>query len=172
MVLPFWYRLTRVVPDKGPLNGCVCKFCFDTSLSVISNNKTPIRLCALHDSAGNAAAHRVPMCATIVVMRATGRTACRSAPTPSTATRTACARSATLTVPPALAARGLSTASATARADRVPWSSLPTTTPAACRSACRRTLCVTTGTTSTTSRRCQASGCVCVATSVALQVSK
>ena len=21
--LPFWYRLTRVVPDKGPLNGCV-----------------------------------------------------------------------------------------------------------------------------------------------------
>ena len=27
--LPFWYRLTRVVPDKGPLNGCVgaCVFC-------------------------------------------------------------------------------------------------------------------------------------------------
>ena len=24
MVLPFWYRLTRVVPDEGPLNGCVC----------------------------------------------------------------------------------------------------------------------------------------------------
>ena len=24
MVLPFWYPLTRVVPDKGPLNGCVC----------------------------------------------------------------------------------------------------------------------------------------------------
>ena len=22
--LPFWYRLTRVVPDNGPLNGCVC----------------------------------------------------------------------------------------------------------------------------------------------------
>ena len=22
-VLPLWYRLTRVVPDKGPLNGCV-----------------------------------------------------------------------------------------------------------------------------------------------------
>jgi len=20
----FWYQLTRVVPDKGPLNGCVC----------------------------------------------------------------------------------------------------------------------------------------------------
>jgi len=24
LVLPFWYRLTRVVPDKGPLNGSVC----------------------------------------------------------------------------------------------------------------------------------------------------
>jgi len=22
--VPFWYRLTRVVPEKGPLNGCVC----------------------------------------------------------------------------------------------------------------------------------------------------
>jgi len=25
LVLPFWFRLTRVVPDKGPLNGCVCR---------------------------------------------------------------------------------------------------------------------------------------------------
>ena len=24
LVLPFWYRLTRVVPEKGPLNECVC----------------------------------------------------------------------------------------------------------------------------------------------------
>ena len=24
LVLPFWYRLNRVVPDKWPLNGCVC----------------------------------------------------------------------------------------------------------------------------------------------------
>ena len=24
LVLPFWYRLTQVVPDKGQLNGCVC----------------------------------------------------------------------------------------------------------------------------------------------------
>ena len=24
LVLPFLYRLTQVVPDKGPLNGCVC----------------------------------------------------------------------------------------------------------------------------------------------------
>ena len=27
LVLPFWYRLTRVVPDKGPLNRCVCVLC-------------------------------------------------------------------------------------------------------------------------------------------------
>ena len=37
--LPFWYRLTRVVPDKGPLNGCVigtvCNaFCLLVRLSV------------------------------------------------------------------------------------------------------------------------------------------
>ena len=24
LVLPFWYRFTWVVPDKGPLNGCAC----------------------------------------------------------------------------------------------------------------------------------------------------
>ena len=24
LVLPFWYQLTRVVPEKGPLNGCLC----------------------------------------------------------------------------------------------------------------------------------------------------
>jgi len=24
LVLSFWYRLTWVVPDEGPLNGCVC----------------------------------------------------------------------------------------------------------------------------------------------------
>ena len=29
LVLPFWYRFTRVVPEKGPLNGCVC-VCFHT----------------------------------------------------------------------------------------------------------------------------------------------
>jgi len=25
--LPFWYWLTQVVPEKGPLNGCVCVCC-------------------------------------------------------------------------------------------------------------------------------------------------
>ena len=24
LILPFWYRLTRVVLEKGPLNGCGC----------------------------------------------------------------------------------------------------------------------------------------------------
>jgi len=27
LVLPFWYWLTRVVPEKGPLNGCVLCVC-------------------------------------------------------------------------------------------------------------------------------------------------
>jgi len=33
LVLPFWYRLTWVVPDKGPLNGCVC-VCVCVSLKI------------------------------------------------------------------------------------------------------------------------------------------
>ena len=28
LVLPFWYRLTWVIPDKGLLNGCVCMFVY------------------------------------------------------------------------------------------------------------------------------------------------
>jgi len=28
LVLPFWYRLTRVVLEKGLLNGCVCDVVF------------------------------------------------------------------------------------------------------------------------------------------------
>ena len=28
LVFPFWYRLTRVVPEKGPLNGHVCVYAF------------------------------------------------------------------------------------------------------------------------------------------------
>jgi len=27
LVLPFWYRLTWVVLEKGPVNGCVCGVC-------------------------------------------------------------------------------------------------------------------------------------------------
>ena len=36
LVLPFWYRLTRVVPEKGLLNGCVCKMCHCNSLFLAS----------------------------------------------------------------------------------------------------------------------------------------
>jgi len=28
LVLPFWYWITRVVPEKGPLNVCVCVFVY------------------------------------------------------------------------------------------------------------------------------------------------
>jgi len=31
LVLPFWYQLTWVVPEKGPLNGCVCVCVYGTS---------------------------------------------------------------------------------------------------------------------------------------------
>ena len=31
LVLPFWYRLTWVVPDKGPLNTCACVFQWPTA---------------------------------------------------------------------------------------------------------------------------------------------
>jgi len=37
LVLPFWYRLTRVAPDKGPLNG-VCMPAFERMLNSISYN--------------------------------------------------------------------------------------------------------------------------------------
>ena len=34
LVLPFWYRLTRVVPDKEPLNGCVCVCVFIVGVKI------------------------------------------------------------------------------------------------------------------------------------------
>ena len=30
LVLPFWYRLTQVVPEEGPLNWCVCVCTLDS----------------------------------------------------------------------------------------------------------------------------------------------
>ena len=39
-VLPFWYRIIWVVPDKGPLNGCVSQ-CFDTL------GRAPRRACGM-----------------------------------------------------------------------------------------------------------------------------
>ena len=37
LVLHFWYQLTRVVLDKGPLNGCVC-VCVCVQLSTYTEN--------------------------------------------------------------------------------------------------------------------------------------
>ena len=37
LILPFWYRLTRVVPEKGPLNGCVCVPTFVTKSNWLRN---------------------------------------------------------------------------------------------------------------------------------------
>jgi len=38
--LPFWYRLTWVVPGKGPLNGCVCVIIIG---AVLQNNEVLLR---------------------------------------------------------------------------------------------------------------------------------
>jgi len=37
-ILPFWYWLTRVVPEKRPLNGCVCTVSYFVVLEVIKCN--------------------------------------------------------------------------------------------------------------------------------------
>ena len=38
LVLSFWYRLTWVVPEKGPLNVCVCVIPF------VDDNTVPLTL--------------------------------------------------------------------------------------------------------------------------------
>ena len=48
--VPFWYRLTRVVPEKGPLNGCVCvwnKCIFGIYFASLVQIHTHTRLTAL-----------------------------------------------------------------------------------------------------------------------------
>jgi len=52
LVLPFWYQLTRVVLEKGPLNGCVCVYvcvCYNTqqrsSISSIRCTKNLVQVC-------------------------------------------------------------------------------------------------------------------------------
>ena len=40
-VLPFWYRLTLVVPEKGPLNGCLCAACTNTRASIFYEDWGP-----------------------------------------------------------------------------------------------------------------------------------
>jgi len=50
LVLPFWYRPTQVVPEKGPLNGCVCvavTSCLCTSFSYL-NTSTVLVLAAVN----------------------------------------------------------------------------------------------------------------------------
>ena len=41
LVLPFWYRLTWVVPEKGPLNGCVCVVATNTTMQRHCHILTP-----------------------------------------------------------------------------------------------------------------------------------
>ena len=46
LVLPFWYRLTCVVPEKGPLNGCVCVCVYiliTSHIKVMSRIQRPLR---------------------------------------------------------------------------------------------------------------------------------
>ena len=44
-VLPFWYRLTWVVPDKEPLNGCVCSKLVFLCRYVISFSYLSLAVC-------------------------------------------------------------------------------------------------------------------------------
>jgi len=44
----FWYRPTRVVPDKGPLNGCVCVcVCVANAVLLIEPSKVAVRISIL-----------------------------------------------------------------------------------------------------------------------------
>jgi len=45
LVLPFWYRLTRVVPDKGPLKGCVCVYLLTY---LLTDRRRQFTLCIRH----------------------------------------------------------------------------------------------------------------------------
>ena len=40
LVLPFWYRPTQIVPDEGPLNGCV--FCLGLPRWAVTRKAKPI----------------------------------------------------------------------------------------------------------------------------------
>jgi len=45
LILPFWYRLTRVVLDTGPLNGCVCVCIW---MLILSFTNTVRGACSVH----------------------------------------------------------------------------------------------------------------------------
>ena len=59
LILPFCYRLTRVVPEKGPLNGCVCVCVFklletiEHSLNVSKSNCNFMMLACMMTMAQN-----------------------------------------------------------------------------------------------------------------------
>jgi len=48
LVLPLWYRLTRVVPEKGPLNGCVCVRTIILNRNATRGNITSVYVLSSH----------------------------------------------------------------------------------------------------------------------------
>ena len=44
MVLPFWYRFTRVVPDKGPLNVCIIIIIFLVQFRILDRSISHCRI--------------------------------------------------------------------------------------------------------------------------------
>jgi len=46
LVLPSWYRLTRVVLDKGPLNACVCVYIWISTVCRCDRGKTTASVCS------------------------------------------------------------------------------------------------------------------------------
>ena len=51
---PFWYRLTRVVLEKGPLNGCVC-VCAGHNYVMVTCFRLYSEIGVYHDLAGHLA---------------------------------------------------------------------------------------------------------------------
>ena len=47
LVLPFWYRPTWVVLEKGPLNGCVCVCVCDSAYQYLAEYKVEVHLVML-----------------------------------------------------------------------------------------------------------------------------
>ena len=45
LVLPFWYRLTQVVPEKGPLNGCVCVYSLEGRRDTACSYQSTVATC-------------------------------------------------------------------------------------------------------------------------------
>ena len=75
LVPPFWYRLTWVVPEKGPLNGCVCvcvcvgsNFEWLAVLRVIRNLYAYIYILTTELCVGNLWALVVVLCVAILLL--------------------------------------------------------------------------------------------------------